>query len=253
MALATATIIGLTTSAIGAGMSFKQAAEAKTAAQTAETDAKNLMDEAKKNIEKNYMEELTVPLDAFEAASNEDLALQKQSIEALREGDQRGVIGGVGKVQQLGQDSTEQRRISMGQELSDLQKLKIQSKEDIRDEVASMDVAAAADANLRGRDAEEARMAAMTNAVSALGQGASAYAEGQDLYKKTNKAGETALASPKSLLMDPRYQGISPLQTPMLNSITDPYSGQSLQQRSGFGYNQYLQNNSLGGRVGFSY
>ena len=188
MALATATIIGLGTSAIGAGMSFKQAAEAKTAAQTAETDAKNLMDEAKKNIEKDYMEELTVPLDAFEAASKENVALQNQSIQAIREGDQRGSYGAV---TQLGQDSAEQRRISMGQELSDLQKLKIQSKENIRDEIVSMDVAGAADANLRARDAQESRTAAMTNAVNALGQGASAYAEGQDLYKKTNKTNTT--------------------------------------------------------------
>ena len=45
-----------------------------------------------------------------------------------------------------------------------------------------MDVAGAADANLRARDAQEARTAAMTNAVNALGQGANAYAEGQDLY-----------------------------------------------------------------------
>lgn len=247
MALATATIIGLTTAGVSAGMSFKQAAEAKTAAQTAEIDAKKLMDEAKKNIEKDYMEELTVPLDAFEAASKENVALQNQSIQAIREGDQRGSYGAV---TQLGQDSAEQRRIAMGQELSDLQKLKIQSKENIRDEIVSMDVAGAADANLRARDAQEARTASMTNAVNALGQGASAYAEGQDLYKKTNEA---ALASPKSLLMDPRYQGVSPLQTPMLNSITDPYSGQSLLRRSGFGYNQNLQNNSLGGRVGFSY
>jgi hypothetical protein len=188
MALATATIIGLTTSAIGAGMSFKQAAEAKTAAQTAETDAKNLMDEAKKNIEKDYMEELTVPLDAFEAASKENIALQNQSIQAIREGDQRGSYGAV---TQLGQDAAEQRRISMGQELSDLQKLKIQSKENIRDEIVSMDVAGAADANLRARDAQESRTAALTNAVNALGQGASAYAEGQALYKKTNKTNTT--------------------------------------------------------------
>jgi hypothetical protein len=250
MALATATIIGLTTAAASAGMSFKQAADAKSAAQKADTDAKNLMDEAKKNIQKDYMEELTVPLDAFEAASKENVALQNQSIQAIREGDQRGTFGAV---TQLGQDSAEQRRISMGKELSDLQKLKIESKENIRDEVVSMDVAGAADANLRARDAEEARAAAMSNAVNALGQGANAYAENQALYKKTNKTNEAALASPKSLLMDPRYQGVSPLQTPMLNSITDPYSGQSLLSRSGFGYNLNLQNNSLGGRVGFSY
>jgi|TARA_R110000744_G_scaffold40355_2_gene91538 hypothetical protein len=204
MALATATIIGLTTSAIGAGMSFKQAAEAKTAAQTAETDAKNLMDEAKKNIEKDYMEELTVPLDAFEAASKENVALQNQSIQAIREGDQRGLQSGA--VTQVGQDAAEQRRIAMGQELSDLQKLKIQSKENIRDEIVSMDVAGAADANLRARDAQEARTAAMTNAVSALGQGANAYAEGQDLYKKTT------VENPYGGVVDP-LQGVQPPAT----------------------------------------
>ena len=188
MALATATIIGLTTSAIGAGMSFKQAAEAKTAAQNAETDAKNLMEEAEKNIEKDYMQELTVPLDAFEAASKENVALQNQSIQAIREGDQRGSYGAV---TQLGQDAAEQRRISMGQELTDLEKLKIKSKENIRDEIASMRVAGASDANLRARDAQQSRTAAMTNAVTALGQGANAYAEGQALYKKTNKTDTT--------------------------------------------------------------
>ena len=203
MALATATIIGLGTSAIGAGMSFKQAAEAKTAAQNAETDAKNLMDEAKKNIEKDYMEELTVPLDAFEAASKENVALQNQSIQAIREGDQRGSYGAV---TQLGQDAAEQRRISMGQELTDLEKLKIKSKENIRDEIVSMDVAGAADANLRARDAQEARMAAMTNAVTALGQGANAYAEGQDLYKKTT------VENPYGGVVDP-LQGLQPSAT----------------------------------------
>jgi hypothetical protein len=188
MALATATIIGLTTAAASAGMSFKQAADAKSAAERADTDAKNLMDEAKKNIQKDYTQEQTVSLDAFEAASKENVALQNQSIQAIREGDQRGTFGAV---TQLGQDSAEQRRISMGKELSDLQKLKIQSKENIRDEVVSMDVAGAADANVRARDAQQSRTAAMTNAVNALGQGANAYAEGQDLYKKTNKTNTT--------------------------------------------------------------
>ena len=227
MALATATIIGLTTSAIGAGMSFKQAAEAKTAAQTAETDAKNLMEEAKKNIEKDYMEELTVPLDAFEAASKENVALQNQSIQAIREGDQRGSYGAV---TQLGQDSAEQRRIAMGQELTDLEKLKIQSKENIRDEVAAMDVAGAADANLRARDAQEARMAAMTNAVSALGQGANAYAEGQDLYKKTTV--ETPYGGgvdPLQSLQPPatiKNRGYGDLQNRGLHTnIENPYYG----------------------------
>ena len=204
MAVATATIVALGTAAVGAGMSFKQAADAKDAASKADSDAKELMDEAKKNIEKDYMEELTVPLDAFEAASKENVALQNQSIQAIREGDQRGLQSGA--VTQVGQDAAEQRRIAMGQELSDLQKLKIQSKENIRDEIVSMDVAGAADANLRARDAQEARTAAMTNAVSALGQGANAYAEGQDLYKKTT------VENPYGGVVDP-LQGVQPPAT----------------------------------------
>ncbi len=189
MGIATSAIIGIGTAAVATSMSLKQAADAKAAAEQADIDAKKLLDQAKKNIEKNYMEELTVPLDAFEAASKENIALQNQSIQAIREGDQRGV--NVGGVTQLGQNAAEQRRIAMGKELSDLEKLKIQSKEDIRDEIVSMDVAGAADANLRARDAQEARTAAMANAVNAVGQGASAYAEGQALYKKTNTTNTT--------------------------------------------------------------
>ena len=228
MALATATIIGLTTSAIGAGMSFKQAAEAKTAAQKSETDAKNLMDEAKKNIQKDYMEELTVPLDAFEAASKENVALQNQSIQAIREGDQRGTYGAVN---QLGLDAAEQTRITMGKELSDLQKLKIESKKNIQDEVVSMDVAGAADANLRSRDAQEARTAAMSNAVNALGQGANAYAEGQDLYKKTNKTNAVGGVGGYGTVLAPPQGGFTLPQTNIYgNPLTEnPYSPFSLE------------------------
>lgn len=203
MALATATIIGLTTAAASAGMSFKQAADAKSAAEQSEIDAKKLMDEAKKNIQKDYMAERTVSLDAFEAASKENVALQNQSIQAIREGDQRGTFGAV---TQLGQDNAEDTRIAMAKELSDLQKLKIESKENIRDELVSMDVAGAADANLRARDAQEARTAAMTNAVNALGQGASAYAENQALYKKTT------VENPYGGFVDP-LQGLQPPAT----------------------------------------
>jgi len=183
MAVVTSAVVGIATGAVAAGMSFKQAADAKSAAEQADIDAKALMDEAKKNLEKNYMEELTVPLDAFEAASTENLALQQQSIEAIREGDQRGAVN-VGAAQQIGANEAEKRRILMQDQLFGLEKIKAEEKDSIRDDLVSLQVAGAADENLRIRDLEESMTAARGNAVRGLGQMATSALEMAPLYKK---------------------------------------------------------------------
>ena len=102
-----------------------------------------------------------------------------------------------------------------------------------------MDVAAAAGLNLRARDAQEARTAAMSNAVNALGQGASAYAEGQDLYKKTKKTNDPVIppvtggvaGAGYGTVLSPPQGGFALPQTNMFgNPLTEnPYSPFSIE------------------------
>ena len=63
-------------------------------------------------------------------------------------------------------------------------------------------------------------MAAMTNAVTALGQGANVYAAGQDLYKKTKKTDTTD----NSLNVNDKLAELSAYGTGQVASVS-PQSG----------------------------
>ena len=82
------------------------------------------MSEAKAKAEKDYFAGLNVPMDAYEAEFETNLAQQQQAVEALQEGDARALAAGVGRVGAQAQAGAEQTRIKMGEEISDLNKMK---------------------------------------------------------------------------------------------------------------------------------
>ena len=91
MAAVTSAVIGIGTGIYAAYNSFDEAAKSKEAAEDADREAKKLMSDAKKKAETDYYEGLAVPLDAYDAEFENLLAGQKQAVEALQEGDARGI------------------------------------------------------------------------------------------------------------------------------------------------------------------
>ena len=187
MAAVTAAVLGIATSGATAVQSFVNAKKARDEASDAENAAKTFMDEARAKAEIDFFAGLTLPMDAYEYEFENRLAGQQQSIEALQEGDSRSLAAGVGKVGATQTAAGESTRIAMGEEISDLNKMKATSKEDINQQLMEMDVASAKDLNKLRRDKEKERALSITQGI----EGISGVMEGANdlvaLYSKKDK------------------------------------------------------------------
>lgn len=102
---------------IGAGFSYAERAKQKKLMKEAEASAAKAIEAAKGKIEQAPLEELQVPLEAYETAMREFTAQQKQATEALAESGMRGLLGGVGRVGAVGSQYLQQEREAMAQDL----------------------------------------------------------------------------------------------------------------------------------------
>ena len=89
MAVTTAAVIGIGTGIASAVQGFTAASKAKTAQQNADNEAKRMMMQARKRAEQDMYGKLSLPLEAFEAEFEANLAADSQAIEALQEGEAR--------------------------------------------------------------------------------------------------------------------------------------------------------------------
>tara|TARA_R110001592_G_scaffold121841_2_gene327903 strand:- start:9734 stop:10369 length:636 start_codon:yes stop_codon:yes gene_type:complete len=127
-------------------MSFGQASAAKRKANDARLKGEKLMREARERAEKNVYAKLKLPLDAFNEQYRQNAALQTQQVDALQEGGQRALAAGIGKVAAASNANTETIRIGQGKAQTQLDKLKADAEEKIKQQTISMDVSAGQDA-----------------------------------------------------------------------------------------------------------
>ena len=113
MAAVTASVVGIAAAGASAVQGFKAAADAKNAAEAADKAAAKAMSEAKAKAQVDMYAGLNVPLDAYEAEFENQIAGQKQAVEALQEGDSRALAAGVGRVGAAQTAAGEQTRIAM--------------------------------------------------------------------------------------------------------------------------------------------
>ena len=184
MAVVTAAVVGIASAGASTYMSFSNAAKQKRAQEEADREAKKAMKDARSRAEKDYFEGLNVPLDAYEAEFEQNLAVAKQSTEALQEGDARALAAGVGRVGATASQQNEDTRIAMGEEISDLRATKAQSKDAINQQLMEMDVAYAREQNQRSNEAEAKRAQAIQQGIQGIGSTVSAVAGAAPLFKK---------------------------------------------------------------------
>ena len=89
--------VGVAAALGGGAMSFAQAGKARRQAEDAQRKSEKLMREARDRATKNVYDKLQVPLDAFGEQYRQGLATQTQQVQALQEGDARGLAAGIGK------------------------------------------------------------------------------------------------------------------------------------------------------------
>ena len=109
------------------------------------------MQQARDRAQTRFYEQLRLPTEAYERQFRESTAQQKQAIQALQESDPRTLAAGIGKVGAVGVAENQAIQEQMGKELFELQKLKADEQKAINEQLASMDIAEAADQNLSTR------------------------------------------------------------------------------------------------------
>ena len=166
MAAVTAAVVGIASAGYSAYQGFSNAAQAKSDGDAAATAAATAMADARKKAETDFYEGLSVPLDSYEAEFENNLAIAQQSTEALQEGDARLLAGGVGRIGAVGAANAEKTRIAMGEQISDLQGLKAQSKDAVNQQLIEMDVANAREQKEIKAEADLARSQGITQGVT---------------------------------------------------------------------------------------
>ena len=166
----------------GAGMSFAEARNQKRRQREAEATAEKYMAQARKSLEKNYMESLAIQKEPYELEREAALSAGAQATEALRESD-RGA-GRVGAI--YGQQQQAQRQIAaaMGQELFNLDYLTAQEESRLRDIGTQLDLGEVTGAQLAAANAEERRQQQLQAGVQAIGSAAMTGLDAMALYGK---------------------------------------------------------------------
>jgi len=116
-------IAGLSITAITTGMSFIQAGKDRRAAEAAQLQADISMDKIEKALTKNEMEALSLQTESYEREADALKTQAKTEIDMVREGDQRGVLAGSGRIQAGVLEAAGAQRKAMGEDLGDLEKL----------------------------------------------------------------------------------------------------------------------------------
>ena len=181
--LATAlTLAAVGSQLAGSAQSFAQARKQKAKQREAEATADKYMREARRKLEKNYMESLAIQKEPYELEREAALVAGAQATEALRESD-RG-MGRVGAI--YGQQQQAQRQIAsaMGQELFNLDYLTAQEESRLRDIGTQLDLGEVTGAQLEAANAEERRQQQLQAGIQGIGGAAMTGLEAMALYGK---------------------------------------------------------------------
>jgi hypothetical protein len=187
-----ATSIAIGTTLATAGMSAAQASKQSRLQKQAEAAAAKAMSDARKKLEVNVYDKLSVKKEPYELAIEASNVAAAQALEAGRESE-RGVAATAGRVQMAKNEQQRQIATVFGQELTDLERLSATEDSRLRDIGVQLDLSEAEGAQKAARDAQEAKTAATEAAIkggiSAVGQGINAA----NLYSKNTALQRQAL------------------------------------------------------------
>ena len=187
MAVTTAAILtgaSIAATAGSAGMNFSQAAKQRDLRAKAEEDSKKMMEEARRRINVNPFDAISLPVDAYRLESEANLQQGAQLTESARESE-RGVGATAGRVQMAQQAGQAAIRGEMGKALTDLEMASAEEEGNIRNRLASVDLAEVEGAQLAMADAQKAEAAYTKQAFSDVANLTGQLAAAAPLFSKT--------------------------------------------------------------------
>jgi len=229
-------IVGAVSGLAQAGFNFYQANKQDQAAKAAAQKSQELFKQARSKAEIDYFAGLTLPMDAYNQAYEQNLAGQKLAVEGLQEADTRFLAGGVGRIGAQATAANEAVRDTQGEQLYNLDMLKRQSRDAINNRLIGMDLDQATGEAQRERDQQELRANAIENAFSGITSAATSAADLVPLYNKNMTSAEKAekkaargkgrdaiLEARDNRIEARRTKGLDEEQIAILNNPANPF------------------------------
>jgi hypothetical protein len=171
-------------------MSFAQAAKQQQNIRSAQAAADQAMQEARKKLEVNYFDQLSLPMQEIENARRASLVQGAGAIAAGQEAD-RGAAATAGRVQMAQNEAQAGITAAAEKQLFELDKMSAMEDSRLRDIGIQLDMGEIAGAQQAMSDAEQAKAAAMAQGFQGIGQTAQAVSSAVPLYQQS--AGTKAL------------------------------------------------------------
>lgn len=194
MAVTTAAVVGIAATAASTGMSFSQAGKQRQAMRNAERDADTAMQAARKKLEVNFYDNLSIQKEPYELEREALLAQGAQAIQAGVESE-RGAAATAGRIQMAQQEGQAGVRSAFGQELSALEKLSAQEDSRLRDIGAQLDLGEVEGAQLAAANAQELAAQAETQAMQGVVSTGQQVASALPLFAQNRSAQKSALGN----------------------------------------------------------
>jgi len=199
--------IGLAATAGSTTMSFLQAGKQKSAMRNAERDADQAMQEARKKLEVNFYDNLSIQKEPYELEREALLAQGAQAIQAGVESE-RGAAATAGRIQMAQQEGQAGVRSAFGQELSGLERLSAQEESRLRDVGAQLDLGEVEGAQLAAANAQELAAQATQQGMQGVTSMAQQLSSFAPLYEKSAGVRQAGRIED----MASRQQGLTPEQ-----------------------------------------
>ena len=194
MAVTTAAVVGIAATAASTGMSFSQAGKQRQAMRNAERDADTAMQAARKKLEVNFYDNLSIQKEPYELEREALLAQGAQAIQAGVESE-RGAAATAGRIQMAQQEGQAGVRSAFGQELSALEKLSAQEDSRLRDIGAQLDLGEVEGAQLAAANAQELGAQATQQAMQGVVSTGQQVASALPLFAQNRSAQKSALGN----------------------------------------------------------
>lgn len=164
-----ATAAGLAATAATTGASFAQASKQKKMQQKAEREADKAFADARKKLDVNFYEGLSLQKEPYERAREAMLASGQQALQAAQEGDTRGAAATAGRVAMA--QGAAQRDIAGAQaeRLLGLEKLAAGEEARLAGLQAEISLEEVAGKQLQAREAEQRKQLASQQALAGVG------------------------------------------------------------------------------------
>jgi len=153
---------------LGIGSSLLQASEQSAAARNFQGQQQQAIEEAKRQAGANFMQNISAPTEAYQAAMREGTAQQMQALQAGTEGDVRNLQGIVGRTNEAATDFDFGQRDKMAQDLYQLHMDQAKEQKQSAINLAEIGLGEATGAGLAKQQAEKAKALANVNALGGV-------------------------------------------------------------------------------------